>query len=191
MKKKPKKKYVPFVPSRMSLIQVEGFMEPLKTFLEQVENNDVWCDNRGNVLMDLLGDISVESAIKKGEKPLLATPNIALVLESCWQVARLTYPQEFYDRLDDEIQEVARRFLKPIELNSPVQMSALELAWKLHDKMKQIFKRAHVDDISAVYLALKAMLDDKESKDMRSWIEPYIALKNLKKGRQSSNSMAA
>lgn len=183
MKKKPNKKYVPFVPSRMSLIQVEGFMEPLKTFLEQVENNDVWCDDRGNVLMDLLGDISVESAIKKGEKPLLATPNIALVLESCWQVARLTYTQEFYDKLDDEIQEVTRKFLKPIELNSPVQKPSLELAWKLHDKMKQIFKQAHVDDISAVYLALKAMLDGKESKDMRSWIEPYIALKSMMRGQ--------
>ena len=191
MKKRAKKKYIPFVPSRMSLVQIEGFMEPFKTFLEQVETDNVWCDNHGNVLMDLLGDISVEDAVKKGEQPLRATPNLALVLEACYQVARLTYSQEFYEKLDDEIGKFTRKFLKPIELNSPVQKSALTLAWGLHDKMKGIFKQAHVNDISAVYLALKTMLDNKETKDMRAWIEPYIAERNTKKGRQSLSTMAA
>jgi hypothetical protein len=162
----------------MSFVRVWAFLDPFNTFLKQLATGDVYTNEKGQVLFDLPGELTIDDAVKKGEPPLLAVPNIRSILIAYRQVAQLGGNDALVQSIRDKVSEFERRILKPLELDSPIQESSLKIGFDLVKDMQAFFLKAPLNDVMTVNQALISLVKLSEqfnvAVSLDCWVQPFL-----------------
>lgn len=175
--KKRNKKYNPnrfSVKHKMCPIRIALFVEPFEVFIKQCEGDGVWIKQNGTPILELQGEADINDVIKGKQEPLEAVPNLEVVAECIYQIAYLDKGGERADYIQSQIDELKRKFLQPLLLNSPIQKHGIEAAKSFVVLMREVLSAAQTSIIQLVYKQISQMIlyanKNKVSVDARAWL---------------------
>lgn len=177
MKKKRDKKYNPNrfgMKTRICPIKLAFFVEPFEQFIKQCERNDVWALENGTPILELQGEVEIGHVLSGKEKPLEAVPNLEVVAECAYQIAYLDKGGERADYVDSRLDELKRKFLNPLRLNSPLQKDGIEVAKAFVVLLREVLSQAHTSKIEMVYQQMSQLIayanKHKVTVEARAWL---------------------
>lgn len=167
-------KYSPTAP--LDLLTVHAMVEPLESFIAQIKRNEMYVDQRGRPVMDLV-NLEVERLAEKGLPPAEAVPNIRATVEIYFQVVAYCFTEDDLEKVGDEILEFERLFLNPLRLSSPIMPTGLQKADQLCMNMKAALRKAPGAKVVRVMNEIQKVLNKSEREngkvtiaEMRQWL---------------------
>jgi hypothetical protein len=183
-KKKRNKKYNPLKSVRQALIKrnievnINEYLEPVQTFINQVKTDDVYVDQNDNALMSLPG-LDVEELARSGQQPYSAVYNLRIFGEVTYQTVLYTQTDDHYIRsMIKIINAFDKQFVEPLRLKEPMNMQGVEAAQAYVNACNLLLKSIHVKDFHTVLqhiiMAVEQPREIVTNHDMRDWLIDYF-----------------
>lgn len=170
--------------NKMNIQQVQLFLEPLDSFVDQIEQDSVYFDDKGNPLMDLPNN-RVEDMARKGIEPRRAADNIFSILETYFQVTALCCSNDDLIRVSEQIALFQRKIINALRAGTPIQVSAISEAREACQGLRHLLLNAPAyqvqrvaDNIRSVITAANDRGDKKVTiEELRKWLLNEVTLK--------------
>jgi len=163
---------------RLHPVEVQLLMDMIEGFVAQLKRDEVWVDDKtGEALIDVMNEGVIELS-RKGLQPKKARPNLNGHLEFMFQIVALCHSDEDLDKMNDQIESFRRKIIQPLELNAPIQRSALVECDEMLADMRMYLLNTPAHDIVLVNNNIYEMIMRTNGKctvnEMRVWLVDEI-----------------
>jgi hypothetical protein len=167
-------------------LEITSFIEPIKRFVHEVKNDEVYHDDRNEALISLTGLDVVELA-KKGKTPFSAEYNLRLLAEIIYQTAIFSQSDiNTIKTVIDSIKDFDRLFIAPLRHKTIMQKSGVIAAETFMNVSVELLKKTKISQFHTVLMWLSHVVETsvKNSWDVitndqfRDWLVKTLISKN-------------